>query len=137
MNGLLFSLLICLILFPIGTYFIQKHNLNYYKVYGRQPFEIAPWLKTRKWYNEFITNIKNEIIESHRDYNGIVNLDDRVMQEIQDKIDHIVSGQDDKETISAAFCWLTSIEGTEYWGKKEYEFLKWYYGQYIDLHLFK
>lgn len=137
MNSFLISLLICLILFPIGTYFIQKHNLNYYKLNGRSPIEIESWLKTRSWYNNFITGIKNEILEGYRDENGQVHLTKEIMDEIDLTIDHIVSGNEDKETISNAFLWSTSLEGIEYWGKREYEFLKWYFGQYIDLHLMK
>ena len=137
MNIFLTSLLLCLILFPIGVYFIQKSNLNYYKLNGRQPIEIECWLKTRKWYFTFIENIKNEVLESHRNENGEVSLTTELMKEIDDRIDYVISGQDDKMTISNAFLWMTSLEGTEYWGKREYEFLKWYFGQYIDLHLMK
>lgn len=137
MNTFLISLLICLILFPIGTYFIQKHNLNYYKLNGRQPIEIECWLKTRKWYNNFVTDIKNGILEGYRDENGKVQLTKEIMDEINLTTDRIVSGNEDKETISNAFLWSTSIGGTEYWGKREYEFLRWYFGQYIDLHLIK
>ena len=123
MNGFLISILICLILFPIGIYFIQKYSLNYYKLNGRLPIEIECWL--------------NEILESYRDENSVVKLTNDIMDEIDKKIEDITSGFNDKETISSAFCWNTSLEGTEYWAKKEYEFLKWYYGQYIDFHLFK
>lgn len=137
MNGILAGLLISLILFPIGTYFIQKYSLNYYKLNGRQPLEIEMWLKTRSWYNKFIADIKNEIIESYRDIDGVVNLTSEIMDEIEQKTEEIVSGRNDKETISTAFYWGTSLEGTEYWGKKEHQFLQWYFGQYIDLHLFK
>lgn len=137
MDGFLISILICLILFPIGIYFIQKYSLNYYKLNGRLPIEIECWLKTRHWYSKFTDNIKNEILESYRDENSVVKLTNDIMDEIDKKIKDITSGFNDKETISSAFCWNTSLEGTEYWAKKEYEFLKWYYGQYIDFHLFK
>lgn len=137
MNIFLSGLLICLILFPIGIYFIQKSNLNYYKLNGRQPIEIECWLKTRNWYDKFTTNIKNEILESYRDENGVVDLTKEIMDEIDKAIEHFVSGEEDKATISNGFLWSTSLEGTEYWGKREYEFLKWYFGQYIDLHLMK
>ena len=137
MNSFLISLLVCLILFPIGTYFIQKHNLNYYKLNGRQPIEIEYWLKTRKWYFEFRNNIQNEILEQYKDDNGAFHLDDKVSKEIDDALNEICSGQLDKNTISNAFSWMNTHEGTTYWGKREYEFLKWYFGQYIDLHLMK
>lgn len=136
-NTFLYYILFCMILLPIVIYFIQKYNLNYYKLNGRDRVEIECWLKTRKWYNAFITNIKNEIIESHRNDNGEVLLNNEVMKEIEDTTDNIIHGHLDKNTISNAFCWRDSLEGTAYWGEREHEFLSWYFGQYIDLHLFK
>ena len=137
MNTFLISLLICLILFPIGIYFIQKHNLNYYKLNGRQPIEIECWLKTRKWYFTFIDNIQKDMLENYRLDDGSIAVDDKALKEIEDRVVEVISGSLDKNTISNAFLWKTSLEGTEYWGKREYEFLKWYFGQYIDLHLIK
>lgn len=135
--GILTSLFVCLLLFPIGAYFIQRYYLNYYKLNGRQTIEIECWLKTRKWYSKFTDNIKNEILESHRDENGVINLTSDIMNEVESAVNDFVSGKHDKETISNAFTWCNSLEGTEYWGKREYEFLKWYFGQKIDFHLFK
>ena len=137
MNGLLFSLLVCLILFPIGTYFIQKHNLNYYKINGRQSIEIEHWLKTRKWYNSFKFNIQQEILNCHKNDNDEIIVNDTIRKEIDYTVNALISGINDKSTISSAFCWEDTLEGTEYWGKREKEFLMWYFGQYIDLHLFK
>lgn len=137
MNNLLIFLLIILIIFPIILYFIQKYNLSYFKLYGREPIEIEIWLKTRTWYNDFVSDIKNEIIESYRDEDGTMNLSQQIMNEIEQKTNEIISGGYDKNTISSAFCWNTSLKGTEYWGKREYEFLMWYYGQYVDFHLVK
>lgn len=137
MNNLLWCLLICMILFPIGTYFIQKHNLNYYKINGRTPVEIEAWLKTRKWFYKFRDNIQQSILEEYRLDDGSLQVTDKISEEINIKLYDVLCGSFDKETISSAFSWINTPEGTEYWGKKEYEFLKWYFGQYIDLHLFK
>ena len=137
MSTFLTSLFICMIIFPIGVFFIQKRNLNYYKLHGRSPLEIESWLKTRSWYFKFRNNIQNEILEQYKDDNGAFHLDDKVSKEIDDALNEICSGQLDKNTISNAFSWMNTHEGTTYWGKREYEFLKWYFGQYIDLHFFK
>lgn len=137
MNEFLLSLLICLILFPIGVYLIQKNNLNYFKLYGRTPVEIEMWLKTRSWYFKFRDNIQNEVLNQYRTENNELFLDEKISNEIDDRLDEVCFGKLDKETISAAFSWSSTPEGTEYWGKREYQFLKWYFGQYIDLHLMK
>ena len=137
MNNLLWCLFICMILFPVGIYFIQKHNLNYYKINGRTPVEIKAWLKTRKWYWKFVLNIQNEILEQYRLKDGSLQVTKEIQDEIDDKCTEIMSGKLGTNTISEAFCWMNTPEGTKYWGKKEYEFLMWYYGQFIDLHLFK
>lgn len=137
MTKLLVTLLICMILFPIGAYFIQKYNLNYYKLNGRDPLEIQCWLKTRKWYSAFRDNIQQSVLEEYRTEDGSLHVDEKIDQEIAYKLDSILSGSFDKETISAAFSWTDTPEGTKYWGNKEYDFLKWYYGQFIDFHLFK
>ena len=126
-----------LILIPVVLYIVQRINLNYYKLNGRKPIEIECWLKTRKWYNLFIDEIKNEILEDDRVDNGQVLLSNELMQDIQNRIDYIVSGCDDTATISNAFFWRTSLQGIAYWGKRAYEFLRWYYGQYVDFHLVK
>ena len=137
MNSLLWCLFICMILFPIGIYFIQKHNLNYYKLNGRTPIEIECWLKTRKWYWKFVLNIQNEILEQYRLEDDSLQVTKEIQDEIDDKCTEIMSGKLGTNTISEAFCWMNTSEGTKYWGKKEYKFLMWYYGQFIDLHLFK
>ena len=137
MTNLLWVLLICMILFPIGMYFIQKHNLNYYKINGRYPEEIEEWLKTRKWYTDFRDNIQQDILNKYRLDDGSLQLTAEISAEINCKVIEVISGLIDKETISSAFSWMDSPEGSVYWGEKEYEFLKWYFGQYIDFHLFK
>jgi hypothetical protein len=133
----LIALLVFLILLPIAVYCIQVGNMNYYKTHGREPIEIKYWLKSQPWRNAFITNIKNEIIESHRDDNGNVLLDKELMKEIEDKTDEILNGCLDTKTISDAFTWMNSLEGSAYWGDKEYKFLRWYFVQYVDFHLLK
>ena len=137
MNTLLISLLICMILFPIGVYFIQKYNMNFYKLHGRSAIEIESWLKTRKWFTEFYDNIQKEILENYRLEDGSIAIDSVATVEIENRLVEVISGSLDKNTISCAFSWASTPEGTEYWGKREYEFLKWYFGQFIDLHLFK
>ena len=78
MTKLLITLLICMILFPIGTYFIQKHNLNYYKLNGRDPLEIQCWLKTRKWYTAFRDNIQQSVLEEYRTEDGSLHVDEKM-----------------------------------------------------------
>ena len=126
-----------MIIFPIGLYIIQKHNLNYYKINGRSPVEIECWLKKRKWYNIFKYNIQQEVINSYKDENGCITIDENIKKEIDNKVYDIICGSSGTETISDAFCWRDTLEGTIYWGKREHEFLAWYFGQYVDLHLFR
>ena len=101
--GFYISLLICLILWPIGTYFIQKNNIEYYKTHSREKYEIAEWLRTRKWYFKFVDNIQNEIIDQYRDDEGNVEMTNEIETEIEEKMDYICGGNADKQTISIAF----------------------------------
>jgi len=133
----LIALLVFLILLPIAIYCLQVGNMNYYKTHGREPVEIKYWLRSQSWYNAYITNIKNEVIESHEDENGNIVINDEVKKEIEDKTDYARNGYLDTKTISNAFTWMNSVEGSAYWGDKEYKFLRWYFAQYIDFHLFK
>ena len=126
-----------MILFPIGIYFIQKSNLNYYKLHGREPLEIECWLKTRKWYWKYYINIQNEVLEQYRGEDGSLQITKEIEDEIDSRHFEAIYGKLDKKTISDAFCWMNTPEGTAYWGKKEYEFLMWYFGKMFDLHLFK
>lgn len=137
MNNLLWCLLICMILLPIVIYFIQKNNMDYYKLNGRDNSEVEAWLKTRKWYNIFKYNIQQEVLNEHKNDDGSIVVDKNVEKEIDDRVNEIVTGQMDTLTIANAFSWRETNEGTVYWGKREHEFLAWYFGQYIDLHLFK
>lgn len=136
-NTVLWFILFCMILLPVVIYLIQKYNLEYYKLNGRTPLEIEAWLKTRKWYNFFKFNIQQEVLNEYKNDNGEIILDKNVEEEINIKLYDVLCGSFDKETISAAFSWINTPEGTEYWGKREHEFLAWYFGQYIDLHLLK
>lgn len=143
MNTILLIIFVCMIIFPIGVYIIQKRNLNYYKLIGREPIEIECWLKTRNWYKEFIDNIEldawNNIKESFQDEDTEKRIEyiKAHENEVSSIVNSFVSGEEDKNTISNAFYWAGTKQGSEYWGKREYEFLKWYFGQYIDLHLLK
>jgi len=139
-NTFLWFLLIFLILLPVVLYDIQKSNLKYFKENGRDPNEIAYWLKNKNWFPIFKNRILDEILY---DKYGLVNDEDEIdsdkinIEEIKNEIDERISGIFDTNTISNAFCWKNTPEGTKYWGKKEYEFLMWYFGQYVDFHLFK
>jgi len=136
-KAVLLVIFICMILLPICIYIIQKNNMMYYKLNGRDNSEIEAWLKTRKWYNYFKYNIQQEVLNEYKDDDGSIHVDDKVEKEIDDRVNEIISGKTDTLTISNAFSWKDTPEGTVYWGKREHEFLAWYFGQYIDLHLFK
>ena len=118
MNTILLLIFICLILLPIVVYIIQKNNMAYYQLNGRDNSEIEAWLKSRKWFSSFKRNVEQE-------YTSV------------DEINAIIFGKNDTLTIANAFCWKDTPEGTEYWGKREHEFLAWYFGQYVDFHLLK
>ena len=109
--------------------------MDYFKTHGRQPVEIETWLKTQYWYSSFRQRIQEEILNSTRDENDAIYLTSEIETEIDNKLKEVTEGYLDKNTISQAFCWADTSEGTKYWGNKEYQFLKWYYGQYIDFHL--
>ena len=133
----LFVIFICMILLPIVIHIIQTNNMKYYKLHGRKHSEIEKWLKRRKWYNLFKFNIQQEVLNGYKDDTGVAHVDDVVKQEIDDRLNEILTGRDDTSTISSAFSWRETQEGVEYWGEREHEFLSWYFGQYIDLHLIK
>jgi hypothetical protein len=107
---------------PIVIYIIQQNNLKYYKLVGREPVEIECWLKTRKWYPEFYSNIQKAMLSN---------------PDMEYDIEEIVTGRLNTLTISSAFPWVDTDEGSVYWGEREKEFLKWYFGQYIDFHIIK
>lgn len=122
MQTFLTALLVFLVLAPMFVYIYQKQAMDYYKNYGRKPEEIRNWLVGRKWYSVFKTNLLKELED------GALSAED---------VDDIIAGKRDKMTIGAAFAWNATPEGTKYWGKREYQFLKWYYGQWVDFHMFK
>lgn len=135
MSTFLIILFICIILFPIGLYFIQKSNLHYYKLNGRYNIEIECWLKKQSWFNSFKSNIEKYLIDCYKDENG--NLTGEDYKLIDKESEELITGLHDKTTISDAFAWMDTPEGSNYWGNIEYKFLKWYFGQYVDFHLFK
>ena len=127
-------LLVLIIPLLVVLFFIQRYNIEYYKAYGRTAEEISQWLKTRKWYHAFVNNVRDELIAAYCD-NGIC--DKETQRIIEGKVKYILDGNLDKGTISQAFAWMDTKEGTKYWGRREYWFLKWYFGQYIDFHFFR
>ena len=54
-----------LVLIPIVLYIIQKSNLKYYTLNGRQPIEIEKWLKTRSWFTKFKNNVEQEFFANY------------------------------------------------------------------------
>lgn len=106
-----------LALAPVLLYCIQKTRMEYYSEFRRKPEEIKEWLEKRRWYERFKTNVQSYLSP----------------EEAED----LLSGQFDLDTISSAFMWEWTPEGIEFWGKCEYQFLRWYYGQWIDFHLMK
>lgn len=122
MQTFLAVLLVALILFPVFMYIYQAGAMDYYTEHGRTAAEIEVWLTTRKWYNKFKKNIMFELEQE-----GLT----------EEEVNDILSGERDKMTIGGAFAWNATPEGTIYWAEREKEFLKWYYGQIIDFHLFK
>ena len=132
---MIWTILFVLLMIPIIIHIIQKKNMEYYEVNGRDAEEIEVWLNSRKWRNEFIYNIRREVLNEHEI--GDESEYDDVSKEIQDRVKETMSGKNDTLTIASAFRWVDAPEGVEYWCKREHEFLAWYFGQYIDLHLFK
>ena len=114
-----------MILFPPVIYWIQKRNLTYFKLHGRTPLEIECWLKSQSWFPLWWNNIILYLKEEYDDLD----------MAYEHAMDILTKGEYDKQTISSAFPWSTTKEGTEYWAKMELKFLRWYFGQYIDFHL--
>ena len=130
--------LILILAIPIVLYFIQKNNMEYYSKYGRSDKEIEEWLKSRKWYDSFVKNIRQEVIDEYKDDDENITIDEPELNtEINNRINENTSGENDTLTISNAFYWKSTPEGTEYWGSREREFLAWYFGQYIYINIFK
>ena len=126
-----------MIAFPITLYWIQKRNLTYYKLHGRTPLEIECWLKKQPWYISFKYNIQQSVLDKYRFEDDFLHITDKIKDEVDQKLDNVLSGDLDKQTISSAFPWMTTDEGTKYWAAVEYKFLKWYFGQYVDFYLTK
>lgn len=76
----------------------------------RSKSDIKKWLKERDWYNRYVDNLKVEY------------------QDISQR-QKFLFGDKGTNTISAAFLYRDTPEGTEYWTKVEEQFLKWYYYQ--------
>ena len=74
------------------------------------------WLHTRLWFNRYKTNLHNEY-------------DDPDIEQ------RFLSGLEQEQTLSSAFCYRDTKEGVEYWGKREERFLRWYY--YEDKEIFR
>ena len=126
MQTTLWVIFIIMIIFPIVMYWIQKRNLTYFKLHGRTPLEIERWLMSQDWFTLWWNNTMLYLKEEY---------DDDLDAAYEKAMDILTKGEYDKQTISSAFPWSTTKEGTEYWARAEYKFLKWYFGQYIDFHL--
>ena len=79
-------------------------------LHHRSKTEIKKWLKTRDWYEKYVENLKIE-------YNDINNRQ------------QFLWGEQGTKTISGAFCFSDTPEGTKFWFQKEEEFLMWYFYQ--------
>ena len=135
MNWLIVEIMFCMIVFPIGTYVIQKRNLYYYQENPRTPQEIHDWLVKRRWYGVFYEHMMDYLIDNYRVGEDIA-ISDEDAHALHIEIENVINGKLGTDTISCAFDWKDTPEGTKFWGKRELQFLRWYYGQYIDLHLF-
>ena len=134
MDTFLIVLLVLMIVAPIVLFFVQKHNLNYYKIHGRAPVEIESWLKTRPWYTTYRAEIFSCLLKEFKSINGRAP-EDHEINDMMEKIESIVRGEYDRSSIGGVFTWAETEEGVEVWAKREYSFLKWYFGQYVDFHL--
>lgn len=74
----------------------------------RSATAIRFWLMTRIWYKRYLTNL---------------------LYENPDDADDFLDGKMGVTTISGAFMYSDTPEGVNYWGKKEEQFLRWYYHQ--------
>lgn len=76
----------------------------------RSKSDIKKWLMARDWYERYVENLKGEY------------------QDINQRQKFLL-GDKGAGTISSAFLYSDTPEGTEYWAKVEEQFLKWYYLQ--------
>ena len=76
----------------------------------RSKADIKKWLMARDWYERYVENLKGEY------------------QDINQRQKFLL-GDKGASTISSAFLYMDTPEGTEYWAKVEEQFLKWYYLQ--------
>ena len=76
----------------------------------RSKTDIQKWLKTRDWYEKYVENLKGEY------------------QDISQR-QKFLFGDKGASTISAAFLYMDTPEGSDYWVNIEEQFLKWYYFQ--------
>ena len=83
-------------------------------LHHRSKTEINQWLKKRDWYKKYIDNLKIE----HQDIN---------------ERKKFILGEHGAMTISGAFCYNDTQEGSAYWLEKEYMFLKWYFYQDLEI----
>lgn len=134
MNTFLTIVFILMIIVPVILFCVQKRNLNYYKLHGRSRVEIESWLKTRPWYTTYRAETFSSILNNFKSINNRAP-EDHEIDIMMNQLESIASGVCDKSTISGAFPWTTTKEGQRVWAKRQYSFLKWYFGQYVDFHL--
>ena len=79
-------------------------------LHHRSKSDIKKWLMARDWYERYVENLKGEY------------------QDINQRQKFLL-GDKGASTISSAFLYMDTPEGTEYWAKVEEQFLKWYYLQ--------
>lgn len=134
-NTVLIITLICLIIAPVIVYIIQRYNLEYYKKHGRTEDEIHEHLKRWRWYHRYATRVREYYTSLYE------NADDMTVEErkiaIFNEVADFVLGKNDVHTISSAFEWGKTEEGSTFWGKEDKKFLLWYFGQYVDFHIVK
>lgn len=137
MNWIIAEIMLVMIIFPLGMFVIQKRNLYYYQENPRTPQEIHDWLVKRRWYGVFYMRMMDYLLDNYKDEGDSIAISDEDSHALHIEIENVINGNLGTDTICSAFDWKNSPEGTKFWGKKELQFLRWYYGQYIDLHLFK
>lgn len=87
---------------------MTMENLNCFNMKTEQ--EIKEWLESRPWFKKFKRNLEKQA---------------KLTPELQKTVYDILEGQYGYSTISAAFNWETTPEGTYFWAKRNTEFIRW------------
>lgn len=71
----------------------------------KKPFQVKDYLRKQEWYSRYKANVEGSTIE---------------------KLKGLLSGRAGVDTISRAFNWAETPEGTDFWVKANDEFMDWY-----------